>query len=49
MVFNLPSTQGVKRVVAGAAAGLLLAAALPMGMARAETPTASDCAFLSAS
>lgn len=37
MAFNLPSADGVKRVMAGAAASLLLATALPMGMARAET------------
>lgn len=40
MAFNLPSADGVKRMMAGAAAGLLLAATLPMGVAWAETPTA---------
>ncbi|HEX7387240.1 MAG TPA: DegQ family serine endoprotease [Castellaniella sp.] len=37
MAFNLPSMPAVKRVVAGAAAGLMMAAVLPATAAQAET------------
>lgn len=37
MVFNLPGTPAVRRMVAGAAAGLVLAATLPVAAAQAET------------
>lgn len=36
MVFNLPGTPAVRRVVAGAAASLMLAATLPMATAQAQ-------------
>jgi serine protease Do len=37
MVFNMPSAPALRRAVAGAAASLMLAAALPMTAAQAET------------
>ncbi|WP_322999310.1 DegQ family serine endoprotease [Castellaniella sp.] len=45
MAFNLPRALGVKRAFAGAAAGLLLISAAPMGAAQAESAVSATAAL----
>ncbi|MGB6007514.1 DegQ family serine endoprotease [Castellaniella sp.] len=45
MAFQLPRALGVKRAFAGAAAGLLLISAAPMGAAQAETAVSTSAAL----
>jgi len=46
MAFHLPNVPGAKRAVAGAAAGLMLLAALPMGAVQAEPAVSTTVSAL---